>query len=203
MKLTLVFLMVGFLHVSAKVNGQNMLSLKLNHVEISKALRTIENQGDYRFLYNNNLKSISAKINIDVSNAGIKEVLDKMFVGTDLTYKILENNLIVVLSNSLAFQDIKITGKITGANGEPLSGVSVSLKGSTIGTTTDNNGNFTLTVPEKGTLVISYIGYQSQELPVNSQSVINIKLVPSTKSMDEVVVIGYGSASKETLPVPL
>jgi TonB-linked SusC/RagA family outer membrane protein len=199
MKLTLVFLVMGFLHVSAKVNGQTTVSLKLNHVEISKALRNIENQGDYRFLYNNNLKSISAKINIDVSNAGIKEVLDRLFVGTDLTYKMLDNNLIVVLSNTLAFQDIKITGKITGATGEPLSGVSVSLKGSTVGTTSDNNGNFTLTVPEKGTLVISYIGYQSQEIPVNSQSVINIKLAPSTRSMDEVVVIGYGSASKRDL----
>ena len=122
-----------------------------------------------------------------------------MFAGTDLAYKMLDNNLIVVLSNTLAFQDIKITGKITGANGEPLSGVSVSLKGSTVGTTSDNNGNYTLTVPEKGTLVISYIGYQSQEIPVNSQSVINIKLAPSTKSMDEVVVIGYGSASKRDL----
>jgi TonB-linked SusC/RagA family outer membrane protein len=199
MKLTFVFLLVGILQVSAKVNGQAKVSLKLNNVPIAKALKTIENQGDYRFLYNNNLKSISAKINIEVSDAGIKEVLDKMFIGTDLTYKILENNLIVVLSSTLALQDIKITGKITGASGEALSGVSVSLKGTSVGTTTDNNGVFTLTVPEKGTLVISYIGYQGQEVAINSRSVIDIKLVPSGKSMDEVIVIGYGTASKRDL----
>src|SRR5450631_796002 len=199
MKLTFVLLLVGFLHVSAKVNGQNNLSLKLNHVEISKALKNIENQGDYRFLYNNNLKSISAKINIDVSNVGIRELLDKMFVGTDLTYKMLDNNLIVVLSSTLAFQDIKITGKVTGANGEALGGVSISLKGTAIGTTTDNNGNFTLTVPEKGTLVVSFIGYQDQQVPVNSQSVINITMVTSNKAMDEVIVIGYGTARSRDL----
>src|SRR5450432_263469 len=199
MKLTVVFLMVGILHVSAKVNGQTKISLKLNHVEISKVLRTIENQGDYRFLYNNNLKSISAKINIDVNDAGIKEVMDKMFSGTDLTYKILENNLIVVLSSTLTLQDIKITGKITGTNGEALQGVSVNIKGTGIGTTTDNAGNFTLTVPEKGTLVVSAIGYISQEVGVNSESVVNIKMVASGKSMDEVIVIGYGTARSRDL----
>jgi TonB-linked SusC/RagA family outer membrane protein len=199
MKLTFALLLVGFLHVSAKVDGQNNISLKLNHVEISKALRNIETQGEYRFLYNNNLKSISAKINIDVSNVGIRELLDKMFTGTDLTYKMLENNLIVVLSNSLAFQDIKITGKITGANGEALGGVSISLKGTAIGTTTDNNGNFTLTVPEKGTLVVSFIGYQDQQVAVNSQSVINITMATSNKAMDEVIVIGYGTARSRDL----
>ena len=114
MKLTFVFLMVGFLQVSAKVKGQAKISLNLSHVEIAKILKTIENQGDYRFLYNNNLRSIRSKIDIDVSNAGINDVLDKMFIGTELTYKVLENNLIVVLSNTLALQDIKITGKITG-----------------------------------------------------------------------------------------
>ncbi|MBS1946424.1 MAG: TonB-dependent receptor [Bacteroidetes bacterium] len=199
MKLTFVMLMAGMLQVSAKVHGQAKVSLKLNQVEIAKALRSIENLGDYRFLYNNNLKSLKQKVNVDVNSAGIKEVLNEMFKGTDLAYKILDNNLIVVLSGALALQDIKVTGKISGENGEPLSGVSIGLKGTSIGTTTDNNGNFTLTVPEKGTLVISYIGYQTQEVKVNSQSVINVSLAASKKAMDEVVVIGYGQASKRDL----
>jgi TonB-linked SusC/RagA family outer membrane protein len=199
MKLTFVLLMAGILQVSAKVSGQAKVSLKLNSIEIGKALKAIENQGDYRFLYNNNLKSIRQKISIDANAAAIKDVLDKMFTGTDLAYKILDNNLIVVLSNAIAIQDIKVTGKVTGENGEPLSGVSVSVKGTAVGTTTDNTGSFTLTVPEKGTLVISYIGYQSQEVKVNSQPVIAVKLVASNKVMDEVVVIGYGQASKRDL----
>ena len=199
MKLTFVMLIAGILQVSAKANGQAKVSLNLSHVEIAKALKSIETQGDYRFLYNNNLKSLKERINIDLNSVSIKDALDKMFAGTDLGYKILDNNLIVVLSNVLAVQDIKITGRILSEKGEPLSGVSVSLKGTAVGTTTDNNGNFTLTVPEKGTLVISYIGYQSQEVKVNSQSVISVKLVESNKTMDEVVVIGYGQATKRDL----
>jgi TonB-linked SusC/RagA family outer membrane protein len=196
MKLTFVLVMVGVLQVSAKVNGQTKVSLKLSNVEIAKVLTTIESQADYRFLYNNNLKSISQKINVDVTEADIKEVLDKVFVGTDLTYKMLDNNLIVVLSNTSAVQDIKVTGKITGENGETLSGVSVSVKGSSQGTATNNLGDFTLVVSENGTLVISYIGYEKQEVAVNSQSVINIKLVQSNKPLEQVVVVGYGTQRK-------
>jgi TonB-linked SusC/RagA family outer membrane protein len=199
MKLTFLLMFVAVLHVSAKVNGQGRVSLDLKQVEISKALNTIEKQGVYRFLYNSRLNTIRKKVNIDVHDMEIKDVLNNMFNGTDLTFKMLENNLIVILSNAIAVQDIRVTGKITGDNGEALSGVSVSVKGTAIGTSTDNNGNFSLTVPEKGRLVISYIGYESQEVAVNSQSVINIKMTQAKKVMDEVVVIGYGQASKRDL----
>jgi TonB-linked SusC/RagA family outer membrane protein len=199
MKLTFLLMFVAILQVSAKVNGQGRISLKLNQVEISKALNSIEKQGVYRFLYNSRLSTIRTKINIDVKDLDIKDVLKNMFTGTDLGYKMLDNNLIVVLSNSLAFQDIKVTGKITGENGEGLSGVSITLKGTAIGTSTDNNGNFTITVPQDGTLIISYIGYQSQQVAVGNRSVINIPLKAANKVMDEVVVIGYGAASKRDL----
>jgi|GEM_PF-10973 len=199
MKLTFLLIFVAFLQVSANVNGQGRVSLKLNQVEISRALNSIEKQGVYRFLYNSRLNTIRKKINIDVSDLGIRDVLKNMFDGTDLTYKVLENNLIVILSSTLMIQDIKVTGRVTGDNGEGLAGVSISVKGSSIGTATDNSGNFTITVPEKGTLLISYIGYESQQVAINSQSVINIKLTAARKVMDEVVVIGYGQASKRDL----
>lgn len=199
MKLSFLLTLTATLHVSANVNGQGKVSLKENQVEISKILNSIEKQGTYRFLYNSRLNSIRKKISIDVSDTEIKDVLNKMFIGTDLTYKVLDNDLIVVLSSLLAFQDIKVTGKITSVSGEALSGVTVSVKGTSIGTSTDNNGNFSITVPEKGTLIISYIGYQSQQIPVNSRSVIDVKLETSNKIMDEVVVIGYGQASKRDL----
>src|SRR6185503_2839574 len=192
-------ILVATMQVSAKVNGQERLSLNLRQVEISKALNSIEKQGVYRFLYNSRLNTIHKKIDIDVKDLGIKDVLSNMFTGTDLTYKMLEINLIVVVSSSPEAQDIKITGKITGENGEPLSGVSITVKGTSNGTSTDNNGNFTLTVPEKGRLVISYIGYETQEVAINNQSVINVKLTTAKKTMDEVVVIGYGQATKRDL----
>src|ERR1700730_6362407 len=126
MKLTFLLMMTAMLQVSANVNGQGKVSLKQSQVEISKVLNSIEKQGTYRFLYNSRLNSIRKKINIDVANTEIKDVLNLMFTGTDLTYKVLDNNLIVVLSSALSLQDIKVTGKITGVSGEPLSGVTVS-----------------------------------------------------------------------------
>lgn len=199
MKLTFLLILVATMQVSAKVNGQGRVSLNLRQVEISKALNSIEKQGVYRFLYNSRLNTIHKKINIDAKDLEIKDLLKGLFTGTDLTFKVLENNLIVVLSNSLATQDIKITGKITNEAGEGLPGVSISVKGSAIGTSTDNDGHFTLTVPEKARLLISYIGYETQEVAVNSQAVINVKLLAAKKIMDEVVVIGYGQASKRDL----
>ncbi|HWB95017.1 MAG TPA: TonB-dependent receptor [Puia sp.] len=199
MKLTFLLMFVAVMQVSARVHGQGRVSLDLKQVEIAKALNSIEKQGDFRFLYNSRLNNIRKKVSIDVKDMDVKEVLNTLFSGTDLRFKMLENNLIVVLSSSLAAQDIKITGKVTGDNGEALSGVSVTVKGTAIGTTTDNNGNFTITAPEKGRLIFSNVGYETQDIAISSQSVINVKLAAAKKLMDEVVVIGYGQASKRDL----
>ena len=199
MKLSFLLILAGSLQVSAHVKGQTSISLKINKMEISKLLKTIERQGTYRFLYNSRLSDMRDVINLDVNNASISETLKKAFTGTDLTFKILDNNLVVVLSSTLAVQDITVTGKITGDNGEALANVSVTVKGTSKGATSDNNGNFTITTPENGTLVFSYIGYASQEIKVGSRSVIDVRLTSSQQKMDEVVVIGYGTASKRDL----
>jgi TonB-dependent starch-binding outer membrane protein SusC len=193
MKLSLALMLAASLQVSAHVIGQSAVSLKVENTEISKALSSIEKQGVYRFLYNSRLPDLNQQISVDIANASIAEALNRLFGGTDLTYKMLENNLIVVLSKTAALQDIQVSGRITGENGEPLSGVSVSLKGAGRGTSTDIDGMFKITVPENGTLVVSYVGYQSQEVAVNGQSVVSVKLAQSTKALDQVVVVGYGS----------
>src|ERR1700744_2360167 len=179
MKLTFLLIIVATLHVSASVKGQDKVSLKLNQVEISKVLNSIEKQGTWRFLYNSRLTSISHKVSLDVTNLAITDLLNRVFAETDLTYKLLENNLIVVVSTTQTQQDIKITGKVTGDSGEGLANVSITLKGSDRGTTTDNTGTCALLVPETGTLVVSYIGYESQEVAVNNQPVVNIKMTRS------------------------
>ena len=199
MKLTFVIMLVGILQVSANVSGQTKVSLNLNHVEISKALNVIEKQGTYRFLYNSRLSDIGKRVSISVTDDDIDNILQRMFEGTALTYKLLENNLIVIRSSALTLQDIRVTGKVTGENGEALSGATVTVKGTAIGTSTDNNGNFTITAPQNGTLVISSIGFEPQQVAINNQSVINVKLAASKRALDEVVVIGYGQASKRDL----
>jgi len=186
MKLTSLLMLVATLQVSARVSGQGKVSLKLNQVEISKALHSIEGQGTYRFLYNSRLEAVSHKVNVDMANSAIGDVLSKLFAGTDLTYKMLENNLIVVVSSTLTAQDIKITGKVTSSAGDAIQGVSVTVKGTTIGTTTDNNGNFTLTVPPTGTLVFSSIGFVTHEQPITDSAVVNVTLTASNKLLDQV-----------------
>ena len=195
MKLTFLLLTVAMLHASANVSGQARVTLKSEQIEIAGVLTNIEKQTSYRFLYNNALKDIRQKIDIDVTDQTIQEVLNKIFIGTDLTYKMLENNLIVVLSTTQP-QDIQVTGKVSGENGEPLSAVSVTLKGSTRGTATDAGGNFTITVPADGTLLITYVGYLTLEVKVNNQSQVNIQLKPSGSQLNEVVVVGYGTQKK-------
>ncbi len=196
MKLTFLLVLAGLLNASAKVNGQTAISLKVNDMEISRVLKSIEQQGNYRFLYNSRLGAIHEKVSVNLTNEPIDQALARILSGKDLTFKVLDNNLIVILSSTLQHQDITVTGLITGESGEGLPNVSIAVKGTTRGTTTDNNGNFTLTVPESATLVISFIGYQTQEVAVGNQTVINVKLVKSVSTMDQVIVIGYGTQRK-------
>ncbi len=199
MKLSFLLVLAGVLNASAKANGQETVSIHADKMEIGRVLHNIERQGVYRFLYNSRLKDVREKISLNLDGTALPEALKKVFAGTDLTFRILDNNLVVVLSSTLSNQDVTITGKVTGENGDALPNVTVTVKGTSRGASSDNNGNYTITVPDGGTLVFSYIGYNNQELAVGTQTVINVKLVASQTKMDEVVVIGYGQASKRDL----
>jgi TonB-linked SusC/RagA family outer membrane protein len=199
MKLSTLLLLLGILQAKADVRAQGSITLNMQGAEISKVLNKIEKNGDVRFLYNYDLPSLKKKVTIQFVQSSLKDALTTLFANTDLTYKILENNLVVVISAALPNQDIRITGKVTGANGEALSGVSVLLKGTANGANTDNNGSYSLTVPENAVLVVSYIGYDSKEVTVNGQSVVDVQLLPSNRQLDQVVVIGYGSQSKKDI----
>lgn len=199
MKFTIAFLLVSTLQVAAKSYSQDRISLNLAGTELKTALRQIEKKSKLRFLYNNDVVSSTQKVNINAVDMPVRELLNGMFLNTPLTYRILENNLVVISEREIEYADVKVSGKVTGANGEPISGVTVNVKGSKVSTSTDGNGLFSISVPEGATLVFSSVGYESQEVPVNGRSEINVTLKQSTKSMDEVVVIGYGSASKRDL----
>ncbi len=141
-------------------------------------------------------------MNVDVKNSSIRETLDKILSNTDLTYKLLDNNLVAIISQTQEKQEIRITGKVTGPNNDPLFGVSVQVKGTTTGTSTNNAGEFSITAQENATLKFSYIGYVDKEVAVNGQNVVNVELAPSEVPLDQVVVVGYGSQRKKTLRVP-
>jgi TonB-linked SusC/RagA family outer membrane protein len=196
MKCSFLLAFVALIRFTANASGQTTVSIHMKNVEISKVFSILEKQSGYHFLFNSRLPAMHKLVDVDVDNAEISQVLNSIFAGTNLQYKMLDNKLIVISSNE-ADQDIIVTGKITNENNEPLSGVSVTVKGKSTGTTTDQNGSFTISTPEDATLVISYVGYMTAEQPVSGT--MNIKLVPSTRTMDQVVVVGYGSQRKKDI----
>lgn len=196
MKLTIALMLATCLQVSAKSFSQTRITLSLQSVELRKALFIIEKKSNYRFLYNDDVVTPGMKVNVEAANTPVTEVLDKLLHSRSLFYKILENNLVVISAVNNSVEETRITGKIVSASGEPLVGVSVKIKGSTLGTQTDLNGNFSLTVPDNAVLVISYVGYDQQEVPVNGKTELSITLQPSNRTLEQVVVVGYGTQRK-------
>ena len=115
-------------------------------------------------------------------------------------FRMLGCFMLCIMFTATAFAQQKtIKGTVVDATGEPLIGVNVSVKGTTIGIITDIDGNYTLEVPSKSTIVFSYIGYQTQEVAVSNQSTINVTLKEDTQKLEEVVVVGYGTQKKVTV----
>ncbi len=200
MKLTTFFLLVLAMHVSARGVGQEKLTFKFKKTEIALILEHIEKQTNYRFLYNDQLTSVRRKITLSVEDASIQQALDLVFEKTELTYLFMENNLIVVKENREKFQLQKnITGKITDENGGVLIGVSINVKGTSRGTITNEKGEFAISAEDNNVLVFSYVGFESQEVKVGSNTNINISLLSVKRDLENVIVIGYGQVKKRDL----
>jgi TonB-linked SusC/RagA family outer membrane protein len=197
MKLFTILVFFAVFQVQATdVRGQN-ISLQVKQTEIRKVLTAVERQTNIRFLYNYDLKALKNKVDFNAENLSIPEALNKLFWNSGLTYKKVNDNLIAVLSeNAEENKAIRITGKITGENNEALNGVSVTEKGTGNGTVTNQDGVFSLTVDPNAVLVITAIGFEKAEVPVNNQQVINIKLKAAVTKMEEVLVVGYGQQKK-------
>ncbi len=199
MKCTIALLLFVTLHVSARSFSQERITLKLQSAELKTALRQIEKRSDYRFLYNDAVVGSTRKVSINANNALVTEVLDGILNETQLTYKLLDNKLVVIAEKSLELQDVKVSGKVRDAEGQPIAAVSVRIKGSNVGTTTDASGSYSLTAPEGATLVFSSVGYQTVEVAVSGRTEVNVVMQVAAKDINEVVVIGYGQASKRDL----
>src|SRR5579875_1771082 len=201
MRLMIALMVATCLHVAAAGHTQENVTLNLKSVELKKALLTIEKKSEYRFLFNEALLNKKPKIDVQVVNTPVPAVLDQIFQNTGITYKILNNKLVVLKNASDAenldqITEVRVSGRVTASDGTPLAGVSIVVKGTRTGTTTDANGSFALSVPDNATLVFSSVGYETQEVAVNGRSTINISLVQSTKTIDQIVIVGYGTQRK-------
>lgn len=200
MKLTAILITAFTLTASAASYSQNKVSLKVSEIAISEAISKIEAQTSYRFLYNANLQGVNNKISVKLSEASIDATMAALLKGTELSYQVLENNLIVIKGAAEARQDGVVTGKVVDEKGEELVGVSVKLKGTNRGVSTDVNGNFKLTVPANGVLVINYIGFEAKEVPVKGQKTVKVVMKSAANALDDVVVnIGFGTVKKRDL----
>ena len=197
MRLSTLFLFVFLFNVSATIYSQETkLSLKLNNVTIKQVFAEIEKKSNIKFLYRNELVNVDQTVNINASNETIETILDKLFGNSDITYKIFEDNLVVVTNKST--QQLKVTGKVTdGETGTSLPGVNILIEGTTIGATTDIDGMYNIDIPDANSvLVFSFIGYLTERIKVSGQSIIDVRLLPDIKALSEVVVIGYGTQRK-------
>ncbi len=200
MKLTLAFLLLFTLNLSASSFSQDRVNLRTKKVEIAEVLASIEQQTHYRFLYNDDLTALKDKVTINAKDANITDVLDMLLYGTALTYTGMPNRLFIIKEDPLGKKDVIIRGTVTDEKGLPLAGASVLVKGTTIGTTSDAAGKFSLSIPNANvTLEISSVGYEPMEYPLNGSTEITVALKPSQQVMDQVVVIGYGTATKRDL----
>ncbi|WP_234347334.1 TonB-dependent receptor [Parabacteroides bouchesdurhonensis] len=204
-KLTLVGLCVAALQFQLMAASSQMITLSITRGTISDVFKAIESQSDYKFFYNNSQVDLNDQVNVNVSEGSIESVLDNVFTGTNITYKIV-NNHVVLTNRTLAEvtvvnqQGKRVTGQVLDPNGEPLIGVNVLVKGTTIGSITDIDGNYMLeNVPANATLEFSYIGYNVQSVNVGNKASINVTLSEDTQKLDEVVVVGYGSFKKSDL----
>lgn len=203
MKLIAFILLALCMQVSAKSYSQKV-TLHLDNVTIEKVLREIKKQTGFLFFYKSEeLKNIG-KVSINVKNAEVADVLTESLLDTRLTFKIVNNTIVLqprAESASLKLATIPysiiISGKVTDATGKPLSGANVKVKGSRIGTSTDENGFYALkNVDNNAILEVSFVGYDMQTIKVNNRQSINIILELSVNRLDETVIIAYGKTSK-------
>ena len=204
------FLLAGFL---MQANAENVysqsavISIEMNNATVEEVLNEIEMNSGYHFLYNNQLIDVDRKVSVKADADNIESVLHDLFDGTNVAYKIVNKQIVlgpkhhnVIVKTDAVSQTKVIKGNVTDKNGEAIIGANIMVKGTTIGTITDIDGNFVLNVEgNKDIIEVSYIGYKSQSISFKGKRSLSIVLQEDTETLDEVVVVGYGTQKKINL----
>ena len=206
-----VFL-AGFLWQSqaASQSGNAVqISLEVKDVTVEYVLNEIEAMSNYHFLYNHKLVDVDRKVSLSVDEENIDSVLTRLFEGTDVSYQMSGKQIVLARKSLIGNGNVSsgrqqqaqiVTGIITDKTGEPVIGANIIVKGTTNGTISGMDGRFSLEIPNNNAVLqVSYIGYLNQTITVGNQKELNIRLVEDTKSLEEVVVVGYGTQKKEVV----
>ncbi|WP_205600333.1 SusC/RagA family TonB-linked outer membrane protein [Sphingobacterium luzhongxinii] len=193
--LTLIFMTCAYGSGKAQ-----KVSLSLRNAKLEDAFKEISKQTKYKFLYNDALVKEAKRVNIQIQQKSLDEALSRLLSGNQMVFKVIDETITVnvkggndvIPSNVVMEIQNKINGVVKSSEGTPLVGASISVKGSTVGTTTDSNGAFSIQVNNGQTLLVKYIGYISREIPVSNQSPLSITLIAENDEIEEVVVTGMG-----------
>jgi len=211
MKITLFLLFVGiFTLQAANMNSQPAnISLKAKNMTLKRLFNEIESKSNYVFLISDDASGeLDKKVSLDTDGQNIIEILDNVLKGTNLSYLANKRQISIYRNNSktaplvLLQQDPKtdiVTGTVLDKDGQTLIGVTVSVKGTTVGVHTDIDGFFSISAKEGQTLVLSYVGFEKQEITVTKKKQLTVVMQSSLETLDEVVVVGYGIQRKLTL----
>lgn len=198
-KFTFFFVFVLCMRVSASgFSQETRVNMDVRNMNFKKVLSILERKGNLKLLYSNDLLPDKA-ITLTATNEPALQVLFRMLANTGLKFKQMDHELIVISQENAEVKERKVNGRIVDENGKPLSGVSVVVQGSKGGTATNESGDFELTIPDKALLLVSYVGYVSQTVKTDGQSIFNLVLVvdPNKSNLNEIVVIGYGTTKRK------
>ena len=192
--LTLLFLVVLQLSAENSYAQRMRIAISMSNVSVEQVLNKIEETSDYVFLYNDETIQKSRIVSVRSKSGKITDILDDIFKGTDISYTVIDKQIILSKSNKVnqTAKAIQIKGTVKDALGEPLIGVSVLVKGTSNGTVTDLDGRFSLNVSVGDILEFSYVGYAAQSVTVKNANPLDIVLSEDAQALDEVVVTALG-----------
>ncbi len=202
------FLLANTGNAQRKSIDEVKISLKLEEKPLAQLFKQVESKTDYKFTYTDNLVNLNQAITVIENNRSLYDILAMVSAQTKLGFVQVNDNIHVKLRESTSEEnavtiteqeDVVVSGLVKDETGEPLPGVTVIVKGTTLGTATDLDGRYTLQAPEEAVLVFSFIGFITQEIYVGSRSTIDVTLAEDISSLGEVVVIGYGTVDRKDI----
>ena len=205
MRLSIVFLFLFYSQAwaDAGYSQQTKLTLQMNDAKVIDVLDEIENNSEFYFLFNQKLVDVERKVDVNATKKTIDYILDDLFAGTGVTHQLKDRLIILttektILNEETGLQQQKtVSGKVTDDTNQPLPGVTVMIKGTTQGTVTNADGEYTLSnIPDAATLQFSFVGMRTQEIPVEDQTTINVEMAVDAIGIEEVVAVGYGVQKK-------
>jgi nitrogen regulatory protein PII len=215
MKLLTLLIFAAFVSASASSYSQSVkFNLNMKNASIIDVFQKIREQSDFAILYDEKTLNVNRKVDVIVTDETVDKILDQIFEGQKDAYQIFDRQILISKMNEISkippseIKNIEVqqpqkkdlSGTVKDSKGLPLPGVTVIVKGTTLGTITDNNGQFRLSIPaDSKTLVFSFVGMKQQEISVDKRTTFNITMEEEIVGIDEIVAVGYGTQKKLTL----